>query len=228
MSEYNNFGTRQLDLNNLTKEDKLEQIVQAYNEGYVFGRKQVGELYKVRSLRIDLKNFVQSSENRRILRKYEASPIPKELPLKTKAYSWKIHKTGSDFYKTKFGENIFTANKIKELCTTSHNFNLLIEFHIENQELADGYVICFHSPKHGVVHYAYPFHKLQHINTSFGIYMMTKTIEYYSKIGYNYIYLGSMNDKSAKYKLQFSPSSWYNETENKWSSDIDMLKENLI
>lgn len=104
-----------------------ENINSLYNQGYVFTRVGKGVMYQTRSLRIDLSKFELSSENRRILKKTEDIGL-KTCEIPYVDYIWEIGKFGKDFYETKFGKDIFSANKIKELLTTKHNFNKIFKF----------------------------------------------------------------------------------------------------
>ena len=100
-----------------------------YNLGFVFTREKKGAMSQTRSVRVDLNKFELSSENKRILRKNEGVEL-KQHALPYSDYHWTIGKTAKDFYEQKFGKNIFSANKIKELLTEQEksNFNLLLEF----------------------------------------------------------------------------------------------------
>lgn len=219
---YINFGNQYIDTAN------FEKIQYAYNTGYVATRKEQGYFERVRSLRVNLESFEESSENRRILRKYsheiEINPIP--YP----DYTWEIHKLGKDFYDKKFGEGTFTANKIKELFTSKGtNFNTILSFRNPETLKIDGYCICLTSEtnKDKILHYAYPFYNLDLINSSFGIYMMTKTIAYLKSLGYTFIYLGSVHEPASLYKLQFKGETWWNEKTENWDNDLQLLKERV-
>jgi arginyl-tRNA--protein-N-Asp/Glu arginylyltransferase len=144
-----------LSWNKQTITDFSEKNIETlYNEGYVFTRTGYGDLNQTRSLRLDLKTFALSSENKRILKKTEdlqltVSPIPYAN------YSWQIHKLGKDFYEQKFGEKTFSAQKIKELITdsTQSNFNRLFIYTQNNEQL--GYCIALETQH--ILHYCYPF-----------------------------------------------------------------------
>lgn len=220
---YLNFGKKQVDPKN--ESDASD----SYKSGYVFVRSGYGEMEKVRSIRIDYEHFQLSSENRRILKKYNHSIELKKLPYQN--YNWQIHKMGKDFYDTRFGKDTFSANKIKEIFTEDKNsFNSFLEFkNLETGEV-DGYCICYMSEQSKFCHYAYPFYNLNLTNMNFGIYMMTKAAEYFAKNGLQYLYLGSAHDQKAKYKLQFKGIEWCDEnaTDQIWSSDIETLKKRLV
>lgn len=219
---YINFGTKEVEL------DDNDSIIAAYNEGFVMTRKDIGHMEKVRSVRIDLKKFEESSENRRILRKFNHLVELRTLPYEN--YSWEIHKLGKDFYDTKFGSDTFSANKIKEIFTdiTKSNFNSVLVYINPEQNTHDGYCICLEiKEEKKIIHYCYPFYKLDLINSSFGIFMMTYAIKKFKEEGFDYIYLGSAHSSESKYKLQFKGLEWFDETKNQWSVDIEELKNRI-
>lgn len=188
-----------------------------YNGGYLFTREHLGSMYQTRSLRIDLSKFELSSENRRILKKTENLLLtPYSLPYSN--YTWEIGKIGKDFYTTKFGDGTFSANKIKELLTTPHNFNKLF---IYNEGL--GYCICHETNE--ILHYSYPFYTLETEINNFGMGMMLKTILWAKENNKKYIYLGSAKDAKAKYKLQFSGLEWFDG--QTWQTYLEKLKNIL-
>lgn len=154
-----------------------------YSEGYVFHRAK-GEMYQNNSVRIDLSKFSLTSENRRILKKVDLILTPKTLPLSD--YNWKIGKMAKDFYEKRNAQ--FSANKIKELLTTEHNFTTLFDYGV-------GYCICYMNEE--ILHYCYPFYESDNKDT--GMNMMLRAIIYAQEKGLKYVYLGSYNI----YKMQF-------------------------
>jgi len=73
-------------------------------------------------------------------------------------------KLAKDFYEQKFGPNIMSAAKIKEMLTDSakSNFNSLLTYkhHMPkiNLNLQSGYAICYMN--NSLLHYSYPFYDL--------------------------------------------------------------------
>src|SRR3989339_1357419 len=111
-----------------------ENIDSLYNEGYVFTRLGRGVMTQTRSLRIDLDKFELNSENRRVLKKIEGLNL-NIVAISYKQYTWQIGKMAKDFYDTKFGKGIFSANKLKELLTDAgkSNFNTLFVFQMSSR-----------------------------------------------------------------------------------------------
>ncbi len=209
---------------NLNKKD----VEKLYEKGYVLTRKKT--LIKVKSVRIDLDQFDLTSENRRILRKTEDLILNViNLPLFKNNTNWHIYKLAKDFYKNKFENVKFSANKIREILTQSQDFpyfNRLavytlnpLKIEIKNMAKFDfseaiGFAVLFETDE--LVHYAYPFYKINFeklqqgigLNQAtpipnLGIGMMLKSIIYAKRSNKKYIYLGSLSRNADRYKLQF-------------------------
>ncbi len=199
------------------QEKKLENateadITAAYNDGFVFTRIGKGVMHQTRSVRIDLSKFELTSENRRILRKIEGVELVGIL-LPYANYSWEIGKMGKDFYEEKFGPNIMSANKIKEMMTSDVNFNLLLKY-------GNGFTVCYLNSE--ILHYSYPFYDLKTASKDMGMGMMTKAVVWAKEKGLKYVYLGSLQRPTDTYKLQFEGLEWFNGKE--WSTDQEEVK----
>jgi hypothetical protein len=128
-------------------------------------------------------------------------------------YHWSLGKMAKDFYDKKFGEGIFSAQKIKEIIMTDSNFNLLLNYNI-------GFTICYLNKN--IFHYSYPFYDLEKSTKDMGMGMMIKAILWAKEKGLKYIYLGSLQRPKDVYKLQFSGLEWFDE--KKWNKDVEVVK----
>jgi leucyl-tRNA---protein transferase len=181
-------------------------IEQQYAAGFVYTRLGKGVMHGVESMRIDLSEFEQSSENRRVLKKNEGLELAvEELPMKD--YSWEIGKMAKDFY-AKFGDKVMSANKIKEMLTEADksNMNSLFSYSLDNKAI--GYCSAVQTNK--LVHYAYPFYNLEPKTYNLGMGMILKAIVWAKEQGKEYIYLGTKQ----KYKEQFKGVEYFNR--DKW------------
>lgn len=203
-----------------------ENINDLYNKGFVFTRKGKGVMVETRSLRIDLSKFELSSENRRILNKNTDLDFSfNTLPLAN--YSWEIHSLGKSFYETKFGDMTMSASKIKEMFTDQlkSNMNSVFSYSLENKKI--GYCLAYSDEK--ITHYAYPFYNLDiPKERSVGMGMMLKAIIYAKEKMKTYVYLGSVADSKALYKLQFAGLEWWNVEKAQWDNDIQKLKDSIM
>ncbi|MEP7103638.1 MAG: hypothetical protein ABI721_02950 [Candidatus Dojkabacteria bacterium] len=220
----NYFQTDSISLSNPNE----EEITSQYNKGFVLTRKDKGDFIQTRSLRIDLSQFVPSSENRRILNKNIDLQIEfHTLPLSD--YTWEIHNLGKTFYTERFGDGTMSASKIKEMFTDSgkSNMNAVFVYRYKNSEtdqpIGEGYALCYYNQY--IIHYAYPFYNLKSAKeNNLGMAMMLKAILYAKENGQKYIYLGSIVEKKSLYKLQFSGLEWFNTETKLWENDIEKLK----
>ncbi len=200
-----------------------ENVNTLYDQGYVLTREHKGAMYQTRSLRIALSEFKLSSENRRVLKKTEELKLT-PFPLPYANYHWSIGKLGKDFYETKFGKDTFSANKIKELLTDPNKSNFNRLFLYEHDELEEiGYSIVRET--NALVHYCYPFYKLDTPLPNTGLGMMLRAILYAQGEGKKYIYLGSFQRPSDTYKLQFAGLEWFDK--KGWQNDLNKLKKTL-
>ena len=133
-----------------------KNIENLYEEGYVFTRVGKGVMNKTRSFRIDLSKYEASSENRRILRKSEHLSLMIET-IPYDKYTWQIGRLAKKFYE-KFGDRVFTANKIREVLTDEKksNWNRLSVFVDVRDRLAVGFAISLKTEN--LIHYSYPFY----------------------------------------------------------------------
>ncbi len=230
-----------------------ENINSLYNQGFVFVRTGRGDMEQTRSLRIDLKKFKLSSENKRILKKTEGLEL-QTTPLPYSNYHWSIGKLAKDFYAKKFGDGTFSANKAKELLTDKEksNFNTLLNYVISS-EMSKANVVershdnldkqgDFSTPLHSarndntigycityetneMLHYCYPFYNLEIELPNLGMGMMLRAIIYAQEKGKKYIYLGSFQRPTDVYKLQFEGLEWWNG--KNWNNDCEELKKTL-
>lgn len=207
-----------------------KNVSEMYEKGYVFTRLGKGVMQQTRSVRIDVKKFNLSSENRRILKKMDGFRLEVDEWLPIETYRWEIAKMAKDFYDAKFGPSIMSAQKIKEMLTdqTKSNFNNL---YIYSKNGIVGYAITYSGPN--FLHYSYPFYDLATAPKDMGLGMMTMAIEdaknsVLNKILKNnqrYVYLGSLQRPSDTYKLQFEGLEWFDGKE--WQTDLEKVKEEL-
>lgn len=204
------------------KEEKISDfsetnVTEMYNKGFVFTRIAKGVMHQTRSIRIDLSKFELTSENRRILKKVEEIKIS-EIDLPYVDYEWSMGKLAKDFYDTKFGDGIFSAQKVKEVLTSDkNNFNVLFNY-------SDiGFAICYFNKN--VLHYSYPFYDLEKAPKDMGLGMMIKAIVWAKEKGLKFVYLGSLQRPGDVYKLQFEGLEWFDG--KKWKKDLEEVKEIL-
>lgn len=224
--------------NKTLTEPTNQEINDLYNNGFLFTRVEKGNLYQTRSLRVNLSQFELSSENRRILGKNEDLSL-NNLNIPLENYDWKVHSYGKDFYFKRFGDGTMSASKIKEMFIEpdKSNMNSVLVYnypqkteHEDSWDLSIGKItnvtgLCLIYSNEEIVHYAYPFYDLSVAkDRSLGLAMMTKALVWAQENNKKYMYLGSVTDSHAHYKLQFKGLEWFDSETTTWSDDLSRLK----
>jgi arginyl-tRNA--protein-N-Asp/Glu arginylyltransferase len=227
-----------------------KNIADMYDRGYVFTRIGKGVMHQTRSVRIDLAKFELSSENRRVLKKVGAGGAGKigqadgqenvrfmslqSTIVPMESYDWSLGKLAKDFYEEKFGPNIMSATKVKEMLTdsTKNNFNALLVYskasYGPGTAVELGYAICYSNKE--IIHYSYPFYHIDQSPKDMGLGMMTMAISFAKEQGLKYIYLGSLQRPGDTYKLQFEGLEWFDggpEGSGKWRTNSEAVKKIL-
>lgn len=201
-------------------EDLSASIINAlYDKGFVFTRLGKGVMHQVRSVRVELQTFELSSENRRVLER-SSGVFLDFFRLDQFSYHWKIGKLAKDFYTAKFGPDVLSANKIRELFTDPDKSNMNSVLKYSHGKTPIGYCLSFETTN--LIHYSYPFYQhpgfdpveykaLMNIDVPkvMGIAMMTKAVVWAKEQNKHFIYLGSVQDERSLYKFQFKGVEWF-------------------
>jgi arginyl-tRNA--protein-N-Asp/Glu arginylyltransferase len=204
------------------KEDQSE-IPQIYALGFLPYSNKVDLVhdtyYLARSLRVELSQFQESSENRRVARKIEAlSPSFSVIPIdefnvdnpEFKAYCL-------DFATARFSDKISMErlNYILHAKSISHVF----EFVIQDKKV--GYVISI--IEQGTLHYWFAFFDLNLQEYALGKWMMFSVIKWAHEQNLSYVYLGTCYGEKSLYKVRdFKGLSYFNG--NVWDANMKTLK----
>ncbi len=175
--------------------------------------------YLARSLRVDLKAFKESSENRRVARKIEPlSPSFKVIPIEDFNIDNADFKTYClNFANKRFSEPISEErlNYILHAKSISHIF----QFEIAAKTV--GYVISI--IEQGSLHYWFAFFDLDQQAFSLGKWMMFSVIKWAHDQQLEQVYLGTCYGEKSLYKVRdFKGLSYFDG--NQWNSDVKSLK----
>ncbi len=194
-----------------------------YNKGFLpfSGNAEIRDTYYLaRSARVILSEFDPSSENRRVLKKFNADDftktvIDKELFLNDSvAIEFCLN-----YFRLRHGENVFSEQRLTFIVNFSDNVRI-IEYKDTGGNIV-AYVI-------GIVgqnffHYWFSFFAEEYFHTSFGVFLMLSSLMEQKTLGTQYVYLGTVYGAKALYKTNFSPLEFWNG--ELWSTDVALLKE---
>ncbi len=190
-----------------------------FNQGFLPSSRNLDRFYLCRHVRVDLKRFCPSSENRRILRKGDGIRV-ELLPREKFDYT----PAKRQFYKTyadiKFGKDVMTFERLDSLFD-SRIISHLFVFTDTEKEIEVGTATLYLQGKE-LVYYYYAFYDINYYNRNLGMFMMTSAVSFFAEKNVRYLYLGTCYSRNALYKTQFAGAEFFNGF--RWSDNVDELK----
>jgi len=190
-----------------------------FNQGFLPSSRNLDRFYLCRQVRIELKKFTRSSENRRILRKGQG--IKSVLLSKAK---FEYTPARREFFKTyadiKFGKDVMPYERLDLLFEGAITSHVLVFTDTKSgQEV--GTVTLYLEPDK-LAYYYYAFYDLNYYSRNLGMFMMTSAVTEFAERGFPYLYLGSCYLENALYKTQFAGAQFFNGV--RWSENLKELK----
>ncbi len=199
--------------------DSGETPADLFDAGFLPSSRDLDRFYLCRQIRVDLKQYRPSSENRRILRKGAGIRVR----LLTRA-EFDFTEARRGFFKKyadiKFGKDVMTFARLDAL------FNSKITSHVlQFEDTANGHEVgtaTLFLERPNLAYYYYAFYDLNYYNRNLGMFMMTSAAEVFSAEKFRHLYLGSCYSENALYKAQFAGAEFFNGF--RWSSNLKELK----
>lgn len=177
--------------------------------------------YKARSLRVNLENFENTSENRRVCRLIEPleikmSLIPKEeFDLKDTTFT----NFCACYINERIGDDNMSLERWDYILAQETGTHI---FKFENSEKVLGYVLA--SINEELVHYWFAFFDTEYMRShSLGKWMMWSVIDWSKSNGKKYTYLGTAYKPAALYKIRDHKGLEY-WNGNEWNDEVKTLK----
>lgn len=195
----------------------------AYNSGFLpyTGNPSLDRpiFYKARSLRLSLTNFLESSESRRMARKFEGSTVAirdgeGELRSDLGFLNFALEYASRRFQKGELG-----TDRLDYLLSRPYLTGIKV-FSVGEDDIA--YLLyCAHGPH---FHYWFSFYNLDFPgNLPLGKYVMWRSIHLAKDEGFKFIYLGTCYGSKSLYKARDFKGVEYHDG-NFWNSDLKQLK----
>ena len=201
--------------------DELNEI---YNRGFLPYSanltQKTNHFYLARSLRINVENFVDSSENRRVNRKIE--PLNIDFDLIDRRELMSKDTALFSFCSTYAKERIGAGMPDDRLEYILHKDLATHFFYFSQESQPVGYVLAVITGK--ILHYWFSFFSTTVLNEyPIGKWMMWVTIQWAKNNGLKYVYLGTCYGTKSLYKARdFKGVEFFDG--NRWNSDISELK----
>lgn len=196
-----------------------ESPADIFDAGFLPSSRNLDRFYLCRQVRVNLKKFKPSSENRRIIRKGKGIGI--EL-IAREDFDYTPERR--QFFKTyadiKFGNDVMTFERLDALFASPIISHLLVFIDLEtNKEIG---VATLYLEGKSLAFYYYAFYDLNYYARNLGMFMMTSAVELFSASGVKFLYLGTCYSQAALYKTQFAGAEFFNGF--RWSDDLSELK----
>jgi arginyl-tRNA--protein-N-Asp/Glu arginylyltransferase len=190
-----------------------------FDHGFLPSSRDLDRFYLCRQVRVDLRKFQPSSENRRILRKGEGITVKL-----VRRSDFDYSPERREFYKTyadiKFGKDVMSYERLDWLFKGKITSHVLV-FTDSHTGIEVG-TVTLYIEQPGLAYYYYAFYDLNYYARNLGMYMMTAAAQLFAEQGLHFIYLGSCYSANALYKTQFPGAEFFNGF--RWSPTLEELK----
>ena len=199
--------------------ERGETPADIFDLGFLPSSRNLDRFYLCRQVRVDLRRYRPSSENRRILRKGDgitAALIPR--------VEFNYTPERREFYKTyadiKFGKDVMSYERLDLLLQGKITSHLLV--FTDTRSSAEVGTVMLYLESKSLAYYYYAFYDLNYYHRNLGMFMMTSAVALFAERGIQFMYLGSCYLPNALYKVQFAGAEFFNGV--RWSSNLDELK----
>jgi len=196
-----------------------ETPAKIFANGFLPSTRDLDLFYMVRQIRINLKKFKHSSENRRIFRKGEGIQY-KLIPQQQFEYNDQWREFCKNYADIKFGKDVMTHKRLDSLFNSKIINHILLFTDIDTNK--DIGIATLYLEEKKIAYYYYAFYDLNYYTRNMGMFMMTSAVDYFSQLQFDYIYLGTCYSRNALYKTQFFGFEFFNGF--RWSENLKELK----
>ena len=190
-----------------------------FARGFLPASREFEHFYMCRQVRVNLKEFSPSSENRRVKRKCQGINY-QLVPRSGFEYSSEWREFCKYYADVKFGKDVMTYARLDSLFNSRIVSHLLVFRDSESGKEVGISTLYLESKT--LAYYYYSFYDLNYYARNLGMFMMTSAVENFAKLKFDFIYLGSCYSRNALYKSQFSGAEFFNGF--RWSQDLKELK----
>ncbi len=203
-----------------------EDVSPIYDKGFLpyTGNTQIDKelFYLARSLRVDMKRFEDSSENRRVARQMEPLEVKLEVVKKSE---FDLHEPGfkkfcEDYINERIGDQNMSLERWDYILKSTIGTHIL---KFSNRDQVMGYILA--SITETMFHYWFAFFDTEYMKShSLGKWIMWKAIDWAREQKLNYVYLGTAYKPAALYKIRDHKGlEFWDGT--RWNTDVKLLKE---
>lgn len=192
---------------------------QMFNAGFLPSSRNLDRFYLCRHVRVDLRKFQPSSENRRVLRKGEGITFAL-VPRAQYEFTPERRACFKNYADIKFGNEVMSFARLDALFASPIISHLLV--FTDSKTGAEAGVATLYLEGDALAFYYYAFYDLNYFQRNLGLCMMTSAVAEFARRGTRHLYLGSCYSQNALYKTQFAGAEFFNGF--RWSHNFKELK----
>ena len=196
-----------------------ETPAELFNHGFLPSSRELDRFYLCRQVRVRLKQFHASSENRRITRKGEGLAV-QLVPRGEFDYTPARREFFKNYADIKFGKDTMPYARLDSLFQGKLTSHVLVVTDTSCGAEVGAATLYLESPI--LAYYYYAFYDLNYYSRNLGMFMMTSAVNLFAERGFEFLYLGSCYSQNALYKTQFAGAEFFNGV--RWSDNLDELK----
>lgn len=190
-----------------------------FSRGFLPSSRDLDRFYLCRHVRVNLRRYMASSENRRILRK-GGGVTGRLVPRSEYEYGPERREFFRTYADRRFGAGVMTDARLDSLFASRVTSHVMV-FREDDSDREVGVATLYLEPM-SMAYYYYAFYDLARQDRNLGMYMMTVTVAEFASRGFDYLYLGSCYLPKALYKTQFSGTEFFNGV--RWSDNLEELR----
>ena len=170
-----------------------------------------------RSVRVNLKKFAESSENRRILKKFGEELVRQETPINHFTADSEFENFCLQYFKKRHGPSVMPRERLRHILE-KESVTHIVSYLKDGKIL--GYVFLVRDTE--CLHFWFSFYDLYLVRQSLGMYLMLDAVRAGKKDGLKYVYLGTAYGEKGLYKLNFPGLEFWDG--ERWNPDTKVLK----
>lgn len=173
--------------------------------------------YSARSARVVLQEYKESSENRRIAKRFDDIFEKKRVPMADFVPDEAFYEFCLAYFAQKHGADAMPRARLRTILESG----LLSNVYVYTKDGAPAAYVL-EAAEGSFCHYWYSFYDLAYARQSLGLWLMQDAIRAAKACQLEHYYLGTVYGEKALYKTNFEPLEWWDGSN--WSRDIAALK----
>jgi|GEM_PF-2515243 len=200
-----------------------DTLSKVYADGYLPESKvprKENLFYMARSARLPLRDFIPTSENRRIFNKFDGLYVQKILSMEELRDGDVFQELFLRYFNERHGETVMTAERLSGIL--ARDLPLRVSAYYQNDVLIAS---ALEVVQDSFAHFWFSCFDPSLAKTSLGMWLMQDAARRAKNEEKEYLYIGTAYGKKAQYKMNLDCLEYWNG--NLWESDIDSLKEKV-